>query len=133
MDYSWTLSNLPLTFFFARHKNHTSWSVDYSDITVPKMCALKKQLEMESGKEKNHEAPTIDLKDISKTYEAIIQYLRGIRRCDGVPINYVARPTSDIISIEDACNRSNTYATYDEEMVKRVPIIDPGHAASATE
>ena len=35
--------------------------------------------------------------------------------------------------IAEAENPRNTYATYDEEMVKIVPIIEPGHAANATE
>ena len=35
--------------------------------------------------------------------------------------------------IIEAENPSNTYANYDEEMVKIVPIIEPGNAANATE
>ena len=44
--------NIHLTVFFVRHKNHTSWSMDYSDISVPNICAMRKQQEMESDKEK---------------------------------------------------------------------------------
>ena len=77
--------NIHLTVFFARHKYYTSWSMDYSDISVPNICAMRKQQEMESDKEKNPKYPTIDLKDISKTFEAMIQYLCGIHVCDGVP------------------------------------------------
>ena len=86
---------------------------------------------MESSKEINYEASTINLKDVSKTYEAMIQYLLGIRGCDGVPLSYVARPTSDMMSIVEADYPSNAYATYDEKMVKRLPIIEPGHATNA--
>ena len=88
---------------------------------------------MESYKETEPEAPTIELKDVSKTYEAMIQYLHGIHRCDGVPLSYVSRPTSDLMPIVEAENPINTYATYDNKLVKRVPIIEPGHAANATE
>ena len=38
-----------------------------------------------------------------------------------------------MISIAEADNTSNNYATFDEKMVKQVPIIDPGHAAKAVE
>ena len=64
--------NLHLTVFFVCHKNRISLSVDYSDITVPNIFALKKQRELGSAKETNTEALTINLKDISKTYETMI-------------------------------------------------------------
>ena len=47
-------------------------------------------------------------------------------------LSSVAQPIYDLISITEADNTSNTYATYDEEMVKRVLIIEPGHAANTT-
>ena len=73
------------------------------------------------------------MKDISKTYESMIQYLRGIHGCYGLPLSYVARSKKDMMPIAEAENPRNTYATYDEEMVKIVTIIEPGHAANATE
>ena len=42
--------NLRLTVLFFHNKNHTSWSVDYSDITIPNIFALKKQQELELAK-----------------------------------------------------------------------------------
>ena len=101
--------NFHLDIFFVRHKNRTSISVDYSDITVTNIRALKKQRYMELAKEAKHEATAIDLEDVSKTYEAMIQYLRGIRRCDWVPLRYISRPTSDLMPITEADNPSNTY------------------------
>ena len=65
--------NLCLNFLFVRHKHHTSRSVEYGDITIPHIFTLKKQQELDSAKETNPEATTIDLKDISKTYEEMIQ------------------------------------------------------------
>ena len=50
-----------------------------------------------------------------------------------VPLIYVAQPTSDMILIAEVYNPSNAYANYYEEMVKIVRIIEPGHAANATE
>ena len=38
-----------------------------------------------------------------------------------------------MIPIAEAQNPSTTYTDYDEERIKRVPIIDPRHAAKATE
>ena len=84
---------LHLTVFLVCHKHRTSRSVDYSDITVQNMSYLKKQRDLESAKETNPETPTIDLRDVSRTYESMIQYLHGIRGCDGAPQSYVAQPT----------------------------------------
>ena len=124
--------NLYLNIFFVFHNNHTIQSVDYSDITVPKNCALKKQREMDSDEETKPEAPTINLKDFSKTNKAIIQYLCGMRGCDGVPLKYVALPTISLMPVTETDNPSDTYATYDEEMVKIVSLIESGHATNAT-
>ena len=125
--------NLHLTVFFIRHKHRTSGSVYYGDIYIPNICALKKQLELELAKERKPEASKIDLIDFSKIYEEFIQYLHGIRGYDGVPLIYVARPTSDMIPIVESEDPINAYATYDEEMVKMVLIIEPRYSTNATE
>ena len=65
--------NLHLTVLFVHHKNHTGRSVDYSDINITNICALKKQQELDSDKKTNPESPTIDLKDVSNTYESMNQ------------------------------------------------------------
>ena len=59
------------------------------------------------------------------------QYLRGIRGCDGVPLSYVALLPSKLVPIAEEDYPSNTYATYDEEMVKIGPIVESGHASNA--
>ena len=74
---------------------------------------------MELAKETKPEAPTINLKGFSKSYEVMIQYMCGMRGWYGVPLIYVARPASDLTPIVEADDPSNTYATYDEETVKR--------------
>ena len=74
---------------------------------------------MELAKETKPEAPTINLKGFSKSYEVMIQYMCGMRGWYGVPLIYVARPASDLTPIAEADDPSNTYATYDEETVKR--------------
>ena len=125
--------NLQPTVFLVHHKNRTSRLVDYGDISVPNICELKNQKDMDSAKENNPEAPKIDMNDVYKTYGAMIQYLRGICVSDGVPLRYVARRASDLTPISEADDPSNTYTSYDEETKKRVPIIDPGHAANTTE
>ena len=88
--------NFHLDIFFVRHKNRTSISVDYSDITVTNIRALKKQRYMELDKEAKHEATAIDLEDVSKTHEAMIQYLCGVCGFNVVPLSYVVQPASDI-------------------------------------
>lgn len=118
--------NLQLAVFFIHHKHRTSRTVDYADITVPKIRALKKQREVEALKESKPELPTIDLKDVSKTYEAMVQYLRGMRGGSGVPLSYVARPTNELIPKPSDEDPSTGYGTHDEEMVKRAPIIKTG-------
>ena len=52
--------------------------------------------------------------------------------CDGVPLIYVAQSASELTPISEANDPSNTYVTCDEEMLKRAPIIEPGHGANAT-
>ena len=42
------------------------------------------------------------------------------------------QPTIDMMPISEADDPRNAYDTYDEEMVKIVPIIEPVHAANAT-
>jgi len=115
--------NLQLAVFYIHHKHCTSWTVDYADITVPSIHALKKQCKVEALKEAKPELPTIDPKDVSKTYEAMVQYLRGMRGESGVPLSYVARPTNKLIPKPSAEDPSTGYSTHDEEMVKRAPII----------
>ena len=39
--------SLHITVFFVCHKHRTSQSVEYGDITVPNICALKKQQQLE--------------------------------------------------------------------------------------
>ena len=56
--------NIELAMFFIHNKTHTSRTVNYGDITVPTICALKKQREIEALKEPKIEVPKIDLKDI---------------------------------------------------------------------
>ena len=63
----------------------------------------------------------------------MIQYLHGIRGCDEVPLSYITLSASDLMPIAEADYSSDTYATYDKEMVKGVLIIEPGHAANSTE
>ena len=79
-----------------------------------KKKSLKKQRDLESAKEKNPEAPKMDLKDVSKTYESMIQYICGISGCAEVPLRYVAQPTSDLMPITEVDDTSNSYATYDK-------------------
>ena len=74
--------NLHLTVLFIHHKNRTIRLVNYGDITVPRIHALKKQQEMESTKGSKLEDITINMKDVSKTYKLMIQYLCGIHGCD---------------------------------------------------
>ena len=83
--------NLKLAVFFIHHKICTSRTVDCWDTTVPIIHALKKQYDIEAIKKPNTEAMTIDLKDVSKTYESLIQYLLGMRGGSGFPLGYVVR------------------------------------------
>ena len=43
------------------------------------------------------------------------------------------RTASDLTKILESVNPSNTYANWDEEVVKREPIIEPVHADNETE
>ena len=56
--------NIQISVIFIHHKICTSKTVNYGGITVPMICSLKKQREIEAIKEPKTEAPTIDLKDV---------------------------------------------------------------------
>ena len=53
--------NIHLTVILVYHKNHTSIAVEYGEITIPNIFALKKQRDMDSTKETKPKYPTIDL------------------------------------------------------------------------
>ena len=59
--------NLQIYVFYIHHQIRTIRKVDYGDITVTAIRALKKQREIEVIQEPKTEALTIDLKDVSKT------------------------------------------------------------------
>ena len=74
-----------------------------------------------------------DLKDISKTYKYLIQYLCGMRGGSGVPLSCVVRASNKLhpkTSIDDPVT---DYVTRDEEMVKRAPIITAGNTLGTEE
>ena len=108
---------------FIHHKICTSSIFDYGDINVPLIRALKKQREIEEIKEPNTEAPTIDLKDVSKTYEYLIQYLRGMQGGSGVPISYVLRESNELHPKPSVDDPFIAYATHGKDMFKRSKII----------
>ena len=49
-----------------------------------------------------------------------------------MPISYFSLPGSYLTPITEADIPSNTYTTYDEEMVKGARVIEIGNAANAT-
>ena len=53
--------NLQAAVLFIHHKHRTRRTVDYANITVHKIRALKKQCEMEAAKESKQKTPTIGL------------------------------------------------------------------------
>ena len=77
--------------FFIHHKIGTIRTVEYGNINVTDIRAMKKQRKIEAIKEPKTEDPMIDLKGFLKTYEYLIQYLRGMRGGSGVPLSYVVR------------------------------------------
>ena len=115
--------NLQLAVLFIHHKIRTSRAVDYGDITVPAIHALKKQREIEAIKEPKTEALTINLKDVLKTYQYLIQYLRGMRGGSGVLLSYVVRASNEIHLKPSVDDTITAYTTHYEDMVKRAPII----------
>ena len=59
--------NLQIAVFYIHHKIRSIRIVEYEDINVPVIRDLKKQRKIEAIKEPKTEAPTINLKDVSKT------------------------------------------------------------------
>ena len=110
--------------FYIHHKIRTRKTVDYGDITVYDICALKKQRTIESIRESKKEALTIDLEDVLKTYESLIQYLRGMQGGSGVPFIYVVRESNELHPKPSIDDPVAIYETHDEDMVKRAPILE---------
>ena len=88
--------NLQIAMFFIHHKIRTIRTVGYGDITVPAIHDLKKQHKIEAIKDPKTEAPTINLKDVLKTYKYLIQYLRGMRGGSEVTLSYVVRASNKL-------------------------------------
>ena len=113
--------------FFIHQKICTSRTVDYGDITVPAIHALNKQHMIEAIKYPKNEAPTINLKNVLKTYESLIKYLCGMRGGSEVPLSYVVRESNTIHPKPPVDDAVTAYLNHDEEMVKRAPIIATGN------
>ena len=88
--------NLQLVVFLIHHNIRTRRTVNYGDITIPNIHALKKKCEVEAIKEPKTEAPTINLKDLLKTFEYLIQYLQGMIGGNGVLLSYIVRTINEL-------------------------------------
>ena len=115
--------NFQLAVLFIHQNIRTNRTVDYGDITVPDIRALKKQREIEAIKEPKTEALTINLKYFLKTYESLNQYLRRIRGGNRVLLSYVVRASNEEHLKPSVDDPVTSYATHDEDMAKRAPII----------
>ena len=89
-------------------------TVDYGDTTVPVICALKKQHDIDVTKEPKTETPTIYLKDVLKAYESLIQYLRGMRGVIGVQLSYVMRASNELHPKPSEDDPVTAYVTHNE-------------------
>ena len=63
----------------------------------------------------------------------MLQYLWGIWGCYGKTLSYDAQLERENVLKAEADDPRNNYDNCDEGMVKRYPIIEPGHETGANE
>ena len=119
--------NIQISVFFVHHKICTIRKVDYGDINVPTIHYLNKKRKIEAIKDPKNDDPTINFKDVSKTYESLIRYLHGMRGVSAVTVSYVARARNELHPKPSVDDPVTAYVTHDEEMVKRAWIIATGN------
>ena len=67
------------------------------------------------------------MKHVSKTYEYLIQYLRGMQGSIRIPLSYAVRESNDLHPKPSVDDPVTAYTDHNEEMVKRAPIIAAGN------
>ena len=123
--------NLKLVVYLIKHLDRTQRPVVLRDFTLASIRRLTKQREAETQSVSPEQPPKLNPKDWPKMFEAIEEYLRQFRGTTGVPLSYVVR--KDLVPAVNLLDPSSNYATLDEEMIARAPIISPGVVGTSDE
>jgi len=110
-------TNMKLTCYCLKYQERTSRIPDPDLITLDGIRALRafKQWELDH---KDVTAPTIHLKDWSKTVQGLVEYLKGCLGVTKIPLAYVVREDLHVVS-----DPPGGYATRQLELIARAPII----------
>ena len=122
-------THLKLAVYYCRHQKRTSRPLRTTDITCPKIKALKNLRDEEENATDPDEAPKIDVKNWLKTLEALQEWISLHPGIKCAPLSYVIRAeinpaphASDPAYLE----ANSLYSSYQEEITARSPIQTTG-------
>lgn len=95
-------ANMKRMIYQLRHVVHCSWPTVWADITLVSVRRLAVKAEMEASHKDPVSLLITDTKNWPKNFEAIDDYLRGLRGINGHPTLYVFH--MDIVIFHDRCH-----------------------------
>jgi hypothetical protein len=116
--------------FYARHHDRISRQLLPAGITLANVRTMRPLKDHEKAHEQPEEAPTLNEKDMVRTFDAIDSYLRSYLGEKKVPLAYVTREVAEVTAETD--DPATNYATVEDEMISRSPHVDPLGVVDAT-
>jgi hypothetical protein len=122
-------SNLKRMTYQIRHTVRVSRPVVWANILLASICVLSAQAKMEASHKNPITLPVMDLKNWPKNFEAIDEYLCGLRGYKDHPLSYVHR--TDILSALAALDTAtgvlgSTHNSHADKMIAQGPILWAG-------
>lgn len=115
-------NNLKEACYYLRHRIRVARPVTPVDITLANVRTIKDlRLAEKEHKDPEHE-PTINVKDWTKTMEAIEEYLGKHLGATGIPLAYVVR--RDRVDENVIIDPAGEYSGAKQEMINRAPHVD---------
>lgn len=122
-------NNLKLMCYYLRYQERTSRVIDEAAVILVNVRALTNHKKWEED-HTDVDKPEINSKDWPHTIEAIEEYLRGCLGVTKIPLAYVIR--ADVEPKPSADDPANGYATRQDELINRAPIVNNNGAHTAT-
>jgi hypothetical protein len=122
-------SNLKSMTYQIRHTVRVSRPIVWANILLASICGLSAQAKMEASHKDPITLPVMDLKNWPKNFEAIDEYLRGLRGYKDHPLSYIHR--TDILPALAALDTAtgvvgSAHNSHDDEMIAQGPILLAG-------
>lgn len=121
--------NLKLAVYYMKHQDRVSRLVHPANIMLTSIRSLVKQRDCKKNHRDPDTPPKMDARDWPKTMESIEEHLRQFWGLNGTPLSYVIRKSLWPTAKGD--NPASGYATLDEEMILRAPILGTGTVRGA--